>query len=67
MTSGVITTGSPRPTALIPLGTTAPFYFEFMDERKRKIAEIVMDYVVIFGISVLGIVTNSLVIIVYAK
>ncbi|GFS22051.1 chemosensory receptor A [Elysia marginata] len=47
--------------------TTTPFFIEFMDEHKRKIAEIVMDYVVIFSISILGVVTNSLVILVYSK
>ncbi|RUS71105.1 hypothetical protein EGW08_021138 [Elysia chlorotica] len=46
---------------------TTPLYFDFMDEQKRKMAEIVMDYVIIFSISVIGIVTNSLVILVYAK
>ena len=48
-------------------GPTTPFFFPFLDEKARKITEIVMDYVVVFGIWALGVVTNTLVIIVYAK
>ncbi|GFS27168.1 chemosensory receptor A [Elysia marginata] len=48
-------------------GPTTPYFFAFLDARKRMITEIVMDYVISFGISVVGVVTNTLVILVYAK
>ncbi|GFS27171.1 chemosensory receptor A [Elysia marginata] len=51
----------------VATGPTTPYFFEFLDERKRKIIEIIMDYVLMFSISVLGVITNTLVIIVYAK
>ncbi|RUS91456.1 hypothetical protein EGW08_000780 [Elysia chlorotica] len=48
-------------------GSTTPYYFEFLDAQKRKILEILLDYVIIFSIFATGIVTNILVILVYAK
>ena len=48
-------------------GPTTPYFSEFLDERSRRIAEIIMEYVVCFSVGLLGIVTNILVIIVYAK
>ena len=48
-------------------GPTTPYFYEFLDETKRKIAQIAMDYVIIFCVFVLGVVTNILVILVYAK
>ena len=59
-------TANPKEMGLTT-GPTTPFFFPFLDEEKRKIAEIVMDYVVIFTICVMGVVTNALVILVYAK
>ena len=57
-----------NPVDIVPAsGTTTPFYHEFLDERRRYIARIVMDYVIIFTISLVGVVTNALVIVVYAK
>ncbi|GFS22043.1 chemosensory receptor B [Elysia marginata] len=52
---------------MLTKGPTTPYYFEFLDEQKRKILEIALDYVVIFSIFGLGVVTNLLVIVVYAK
>ena len=55
-------------TELAPMtGPTTPYFYEFLDETKRKIAQIAMDYVIIFCVFVLGVVTNILVILVYAK
>ncbi|GFR60777.1 chemosensory receptor A [Elysia marginata] len=51
----------------ITSGPTTPYFYTFLDAKKRKVVEIVMDYVVIFGISVIGVVTNTLVILVYTK
>ena len=48
-------------------GPTTPYFIEFLDEKSRRVAEIIMQYVVCFGFGLLGIVTNTLVIIVYAK
>ncbi|GFO24861.1 chemosensory receptor a [Plakobranchus ocellatus] len=47
--------------------STTPYYYDFLDERKRKIAEIVMDYVISFCIALVGVVTNTLVISVYTR
>ncbi|GFO24856.1 chemosensory receptor a [Plakobranchus ocellatus] len=47
--------------------STTPYYYDFLDERKRKIAEIVMDYVICFCIAFVGVVTNILLISVYAR
>ncbi|GFS21096.1 chemosensory receptor C [Elysia marginata] len=44
-----------------------PLYAEFLNARNRKLAEILLDYVVAFSIAVVGVVTNILVIAVYAK
>ena len=48
-------------------GPTTPYFSEFLDEKSRRIAEIIMEFVVCFSIGLVGIVTNTLVIIVYAK
>ncbi|GFS04563.1 hypothetical protein ElyMa_004660300, partial [Elysia marginata] len=48
------------------IAPTTPYFIDFLDEKKRRIIEILMDYIVIFSISVMGVVTNLLVIIVYA-
>ncbi|RUS71104.1 hypothetical protein EGW08_021137 [Elysia chlorotica] len=48
-------------------GPTTAYFVEFLDERSRRIAEIIMEYVVCFSVGLLGIVTNILVITVYAK
>ena len=35
-------------TELAPMtGPTTPYFYEFLDETKRKIAQIAMDYVII--------------------
>ncbi|GFO24863.1 chemosensory receptor b [Plakobranchus ocellatus] len=49
------------------LETTTPYFVEFLDDTTRRILDIVMEYVVLFSIGVLGIITNVLVILVYAR
>ncbi|GFS08273.1 chemosensory receptor A [Elysia marginata] len=48
-------------------GPATPYFSEFLDETSRRVANIIMEYVVCFTLGLLGIVTNILVIIVYAK
>ncbi|GFR60775.1 chemosensory receptor B [Elysia marginata] len=62
----MLTTETPSDIDMTSESTT-PYFFAFLDSKKRKIAEIVMDYVLIFGISVIGVITNTLVILVYTK
>ena len=55
-----------RDTALTP-GPTTPYYLPFLDQGKRRLAEILLDYVIVFSLAILGVATNILVIAVYAK
>ncbi|GFO24857.1 chemosensory receptor c [Plakobranchus ocellatus] len=62
-----VTTATDAHITVTSSGLVTPFYADFLDERRRRIAKIVLEYVIVFGIAILGIVTNILVILVYSR